>query len=470
MAQYLSERSEEVDPYHLDASGIRDPPEGWRDSLKYLGPGLILSASIVGSGELIATTTAGAQAGFVILWLVLFSCVVKVAVQIEFARWTIATGTPALSGYNRVPPHAGRLGWINVLFAIMVISKVLQIGGIVGGTAIALSILWPLGGEALADPSRTIWHAIVILVTIVALRTSRYRLIEKGAIVLVVTFSAMTIAIAFGLPFTPWGYGAADLASGFAFHLPPAALGAAIAMFGITGVGADEITMYNYWCIEKGYARWVGPNDGSDAWVRRARGWTRVMYKDALLSMAVYTFATVAFFIMGAAVLHRQGLVPRGNEMIVTLARMYTDALGPWAMWFFLVGAVAVLGSTLWASVPSHSRMYANWLSTVGVFDWTDARARLRWVRGFGIALPIVWGASSLLLQQPVLMVQIGGVMTGVFLLAVLVATWYLRRTDTDPRLYGGSFGTTMLVLSTLAIGFLGIYTALSTVGLLRIG
>jgi hypothetical protein len=191
------------------------------------------------------------------------------------------------------------------------------------------------------------------------------------------------------------------------------------------------------------------------------------MYKDALLSMAVYTFATVAFFIMGAAVLHRQGLVPRGNEMIVTLARMYTDALGPWAMWFFLVGAVAVLGSTLWASVPSHSRMYANWLSTVGVFDWTDPRARLRWVRGFGIALPIVWGASSLLLQQPVLMVQIGGVMTGVFLLAVLVATWYLRRTDTDPRLYGGSFGTTMLVLSTLAIGFLGIYTALSTVGLL---
>src|SRR5690606_32959524 len=117
-----------------------------------------------------------------------------------------------------------RLGWISVLFAIMVISKVLQIGGIVGGTAIALSILWPIGGEALADPSRTIWHAIVILVTIIALRTSRYQLIEKGAIVLVVTFSAMTIAIAFGLPFTPWGYGAADLAAGFAFHLPPAAL------------------------------------------------------------------------------------------------------------------------------------------------------------------------------------------------------------------------------------------------------
>lgn len=464
------EASSEADPYHLDATGVREPPVGWRDSLKYLGPGLILSASIVGSGELIATTTAGAQAGFVILWLVLFSCAVKVAVQIEFARWTIATGTPALSGYNRVPPRFGRIGWINVLFGVMVLAKVLQIGGIVGGTAIAFSVLFPIGGDALGEPSRTIWHVLVIAVTIVVLRSSRYQLVERGAITLVVAFSVMTVGIALGLPFTPWGYSFGDLVSGLTFELPPAAIGAAVAMFGITGVGADEITMYNYWCIEKGYARWVGPNDGSEAWLRRAKGWTRVMYKDALLSMAVYTFATVAFFMMGAAVLHRQDLVPRGNEMITTLARMYTDALGPWAMHFYLVGAIAVLGSTLWVSVPSHSRMYANLLSTIGVFDWKDARARMRWVRGFGIALPIVWGLASLLMSQPVLMVQIGGVMTGIFLLAVLVATWYLRRTETDPRLHGGTGMLALLVLSTIAIGILGVYTMLSTLGIFVIG
>jgi Mn2+/Fe2+ NRAMP family transporter len=370
MTQNHLDRASDADPYHLDASGIREPPDGWFASLKYLGPGLILSASIVGSGELIATTTAGARAGFVILWLVLFSCAVKVAVQIEFARWTVATGTPALSGYNRVPPRFGRIGWINLLFAAMVLSKVLQIGGIVGGTAIAFSLLMPTGSDPLADPSRTIWHVIVVAGTIVLLRSSRYSLVERGSIAAVVTFSIMTVVIAIGLPFTPWGYTAADLAQGLMFELPPAALGAAVAMFGITGVGADEITMYNYWCIEKGYARWVGPNDGSEAWLRRARGWTRVMYKDAIISMVVYTFATVAFFIMGAAVLNRQGLVPSGNEMIVTLARMYTDALGPWAMHVYLVGAAAVLGSTLWVSVPSHSRMYANWLATVGVFDW----------------------------------------------------------------------------------------------------
>ncbi|MFO7303778.1 MAG: Nramp family divalent metal transporter [Acidobacteriota bacterium] len=459
-----------ADPYQLDPAGVREPPDGWWASLRHLGPGMILSASIVGSGELIATTTAGAQAGFVLLWLVLFSCAVKVAVQIEFARWTIATGTPALSGYNRVPPRVGRLGWINVLFAVMVVSKVLQIGGIVGGAAIACSILLPLGSDPLEDPSRVLWHVIVIGLTIGILHTSRYRLVERGAIVLVVVFSVMTVAIAVGLPFTSWGYSLADIASGLTFQIPPAALGAAVAMFGITGVGADEITMYNYWCIEKGYARFAGPNDGSDAWLRRARGWIRVMYRDAILSMVVYTFSTVAFFIMGAAVLHRQGLVPQGNEMITTLARMYTDAIGTWAMALFLVGAVAVLGSTLWASVPSHSRMYANWMSMAGVFDWRDRPTRIRWVRGFGIVLPIVWGTASLVMRQPVLMVQIGGVMTGIFLLAVLVATWYLRRTEIDRRLYGGTFATLLLVLSTIAIGILGAYTALSTLGLVRVG
>jgi Mn2+/Fe2+ NRAMP family transporter len=451
----------EDDPYCLDPAATREPPAGWSGSLKYLGPGLILSASIVGSGELIATTTAGAQAGFVILWLVLLSCAVKVAVQVEFARWTIATGTPALSGYNIVPPRVGRIGWINLLFIVMVVSKVLQIGGIVGGTAMALAVLLPIGGAQ----ATTIWSGILIAATIAIMHSSGYVLIERGAVGLVVTFSIVTVAIAFGLPLTPWGYSVSDLASGLSFHLPPAALGAAIAMFGITGVGADEITMYNYWCIEKGYARWVGPNDGSQAWVRRARGWIQVMYKDALLSMGIYTFATVAFFLMGASVLHPQGLVPQGNEMITTLARMYTDALGPWAMRLFLIGAIAVLGSTLWASVPSHARMYANFLATVGVFNWKDARPRLRWVRGFTIALPLIWGASSLLFRQPVLMIQIGGVMTGVFLLAVLVAMWYLRRHQTDRRVLGGPAFNALLVVSTIAIAVLGIYTVLSTFG-----
>lgn len=454
------------DPYHLTADGIREPPVGWTHSLKHLGPGLILSASIVGSGELIATTTLGARTGFVLLWMVIFSTFVKVAVQIELARWTISTGQPALTGYNKVPPHIGRVGWINILWAIMALTKILQIGGVVGGTAVALSLLWPLGGGPLSATSITVWTLVTVFGSIVLLYSNRYSLIERGSVLLVVFFSIGTIVIALGLPFTPFAYSADDVLSGLTLAIPVGTIGIAIAMFGITGVGADELTFYTYWCVEKGYARYVGPNDGSEAWKRRARGWISVMYKDAFVSWCIYTFGTLAFYIMGAAVLYPQGLVPAGNEMIGTVSRMYTDTLGDWAGTLFLVGAVAVLGSTLWAAIPSWARMYTNLLSEFGLVDWGNTRQRLKWIRIFTVGLPIVWGGAYLFVQSPVLMIQIGGVATGIFLLAAVVATWYLRNTETDPAIRGGTVFNALLIVSSVAIVLLGVYTGANVLGL----
>jgi Mn2+/Fe2+ NRAMP family transporter len=454
-----------VDPYTLTADGIKEPPVGWRASFRYFGPGLILSASIVGSGELIATTTLGAEAGFVLLWLVIFSTLVKVAVQVELARWTIATGQPALTGYNKVPPRIGRIGWVNVLWAVLALSKLLQLGGIIGGTAVAFSILLPIGGDPLAFTSLLVWTSLLAVASIAMLYSNRYSLIERGAVTLVVVFSTVTVLIALGLPLTPFAYGVGDVAAGLTFLIPVGVVGAAVAMFGITGVGADEITFYTYWCVEKGYARWAGPNDGSEEWVRRANGWIRVMYKDAAVSWVIYTFGTLAFYIMGAAVLNPQGLVPEGNGMITTLSRVYTDVLGEWASVIFLIGAIAVLGSTMWASIPSWARMYTNLLATFGVLDWQDPVARLRWIRIFTVALPLLWATCYLTIQSPVIMVQIGGVATGIFLVAVVFAVYHLRRTETDPRLHGGRLFAVALGVSSVAIMLLGAYTLLNAVG-----
>ncbi|MEJ3654183.1 Nramp family divalent metal transporter [Actinomycetes bacterium KLBMP 9759] len=457
--------AEKADPYTLTPEGIKEPPVGWKASFRYLGPGLILSASIVGSGELIATTTLGAQAGFVLLWMVIISTLVKVALQVELARWTIATGKPALTGYNEVPPKIGSLGWVNVLWLLLALSKLLQVAGIIGGAAVAFSIMFPIGGDPLGFTSLVSWTVFLVVASIALLYSNKYSLIERGAVLLVVVFTFVTILIALGLPFTPFAYGGDDVLSGLTFLIPAGTVGAAVAMFGITGVGADEITFYTYWCLEKGYARWTGPNDGSEEWARRARGWIRVMYKDVFVSWVIYTFGTLAFYLMGAAVLAPQGLVPQGNGMITTLSRIYTDTLGEWASILFLIGAIAVLGSTMWAAIPSWARMYTNLLAMMNVLDWHDQEARLRWIRIFTVALPIIWGALYLSIQSPVVMVQIGGVMTGIFLLAVVVAVWYLRRTETDPRLYGGNAYTTTLVVSSIAIGLLGVYTILQVFG-----
>ena len=99
--------------------GTVEPPTKFFGIIKRLGPGLIIAGSIVGSGELIATTKTGAQAGIVLLWLIIIGCVIKVFVQVEFGRYTIINGRTALDGMNEVPgPRLGVnwLVWYWVLF------------------------------------------------------------------------------------------------------------------------------------------------------------------------------------------------------------------------------------------------------------------------------------------------------------------------------------------------------------------
>jgi len=79
------------------SDGIKQPPSTLGGVLSHLGPGLILAGSIVGSGELIATTRTGAEAGFSFLWLIILGCVIKVFTQVEVARHCIISGNPTIS-------------------------------------------------------------------------------------------------------------------------------------------------------------------------------------------------------------------------------------------------------------------------------------------------------------------------------------------------------------------------------------
>jgi Mn2+/Fe2+ NRAMP family transporter len=459
-----------TDPYRLDPGAVQEPPTTWRGSLRFFGPGLIVSASIVGAGELITATALGAQVGFVLLWLVVFSTLVKVAVQIEMARYAIVTGKGGMEGYATVPPRFGRVSLVFVLWVLLALAKLVQTGGLIGGMAAALSILFPLGSGPLETTSLTIWAVVVTVIAIATLYSNRYGLIEKVAVFLTMTFVVVTLVVALGLPATEYAFTGGDLASGLSLQLPVGALGIAIAMFGLTGVGSEEITAYTYWCLEKGYARWSGPNDGSPAYRRRALGWIRVMQKDAMVSWVVYTVSTMAFFVMGAAVLNPQGLVPEGNDMLLVLSETFTSVLGEWGRILYLVGALAALGSTIWAAVPSWSRSWANALSIVGVFDWDDARRRGGWMRFFIVALPLVWLATYLFIASPFVMILIGGVAGGIFLAAVAAAAWYLRYRAVDPELRGGPLSTVALLVSGVAIFALGVYTALSSAGLVSVG
>ena len=91
------------DPYALRSEYIQEPPVGFWNTVKFLGPGLILVGSVVGSGEIILTTTLGATVGFVMLWWMLLSCWGKSIVQAELGRYAVSSGSTALSAFNDIP-------------------------------------------------------------------------------------------------------------------------------------------------------------------------------------------------------------------------------------------------------------------------------------------------------------------------------------------------------------------------------
>lgn len=446
-----------IDPYALDPDEVQDPPTTFRGKLKFLGPGMITSAAVVGSGELLTATTLGATVGFMLLWLVFVSTFVKVWVQIELARWSISTGQVAVSGYDQVPPRIAKRGWMAWLVLLMFVQFMTSQAGVISAAAFAFSALFPIVGAALSPASIGIWVAILVVVAIAIHLSNRYVVVESISTVLVFLVTAIAVTIVFLIQGTQFAWGLGDVADGMRFNVALGSMGVALSMFGLTGVGAGEVTAYTYWCVEKGYASWTGANDDSEDWARRARGWISVMKVDCWVAWVIYTISTAAFYILGAAVLHPQNKIPEGNAVMSTISSIFSSTIGEWGAVIFLVGAGLALFKTIIANVPSLGRQVANTLAVFGAFDWSNHQQRDRWMRIIMVVLPIAWGTLGTVVSSPLALVILAGILNAIFLMGVAISTIYLTRTQTDPRVKDGLPFTVMLIISAIAIIAVGV-------------
>jgi Mn2+/Fe2+ NRAMP family transporter len=305
------------------------------------------------------------------------------------------------------------------------------------------------------------WAVFTALVAVSLLLSGSYRHIERITTALVAGVTLTTVACVLLLPGMGFPVRWSDVQQGFSLQvlaLPAAAVAAAFGTFGITGVGASELYSYPYWCLEKGYARATGPRDESDDWVARAQGWMRVMRLDAWVSMVVFTIATVAFYILGATVLHRQGLMPQKSHMIATLSQMYVPAFGDWTKIVFLIGVWAVLFKTLYVSSASHARLTADFLSLAGLVQYQASGARMKWIARFCVFYPILALVLYFWQRDPRFMVLIGGFFQAATLPVISGATLYLRYRRLDPRLAPSRGSDICLWSAVLSITAVAIY------------
>jgi manganese transport protein len=430
-------------------SALMQAPTSLRGLLRHLGPGFIITATIVGSGELIVTPKLCASVGFSLLWFIILGCALKVFVQIQLARTAVATGRTTLETLDTMPGPRLRVSWVLWLWLGMYLSLIFQVSGIVGGIAGVFAELGVGGGPR-------VWALPVGLSCALLLASGRYQTVERGATWMVALFTMSAVASVAVLQGTSYRMSGAELWSGLRFDLPDS-FTVAFAAFGVIGVGASELIYYPYWCLEKGYARHVGQNDGSQAWATRARGWLGVMRVDAALSLVLYTSITVAFYLLGAAVLHRRGLDVTNADMIHVLSQMFRESMGEWTLVVFLVGAFFVLYSTYFGATAANARLATDALPLFGLASYRDASHRQQVLRWFSIGISLTCAALYLIWSQPVTLVLIGATGQALMLPFLGIAAVRFSR-QLDPRLRGPAWERTGLWLSAAGMVTLGAY------------
>ena len=370
-----------------------------------------------------------------------------------------------MAAFNKLPGGRWRsTHWTIWTWLFIQLFKLLQVGGIIGGVAITLNMAVPL------IPT-SVWAFVAAIGASLLIFRGHYQFVERVSLVLIGLFTLLTFASLFFLQYTSYALSWDNVMEGLRFGLPVEAIGVAIAAFGITGVGGDEIMYYNYWCLEKGYARHTGPRFGGhdsappddqpedEGWLRRARGWINVMYWDALLSMVVYTVVTAAFYLLGAAVLHQRGEVPEGYAMIESLSRIYTETLGPEAKSVFLLGALVVLFSTVFAALASWTRIFSDCFGQIGWIDFYNPTVRRRSIAVLAWVFPLIWTLLFLFIQLPVLMVLIGGFVTSILLLIVVYAAVHFRYRRLPPHLRPTPVYDITFWISAVVIVGVGVYS-----------
>ena len=365
------------------------PPKTWGGMLLAIGPAIVVSGSVIGSGELINVPVQAAKFGFVLFWAVILSCIIKYFLQVELGRHCLVHNRTTIQALNLVPgPRFRGTSWIGIFYIGGYTISVVTIGGIMAATAGLFTSVIPIGGSE--EVSTISWSVIIFAVIGSILWFSLYDALEKLIAVLVCGFSLSVVVALMLLIFSPnpaYPLTLADVASGMTFSLGDPAERAAVAfavfsLLGALGTTANEMFMYPYWILEKGYARNVGSDD-DEGRIERAKGWIRVLQLDAGVATLLATVITAASFLVGCAILHKQGEVPTGMNVVEQLSQIYTETYGAWSYGVFMFGGFCTLFSTIVVVVAASGRMWTDLLSSMGVLNYDDPTARRRYNRIF---------------------------------------------------------------------------------------
>ncbi|RKR04465.1 Mn2+/Fe2+ NRAMP family transporter [Kushneria sinocarnis] len=342
-----------------------------------VGPGLVVAATGVGAGDLLAALVAGQRYGLTFIWAIALGVVLKFALNEGVGRYTLGTGRTILEGIHSL----GR--WASGYFGVYTLIWGFSYGAAATSScALAMSALIP------AIPFWG-WAVLHGLAGCVLVLTNTYQRFERlvtalvGLMFITVVGSALLVLPRLG-----------DI---MATGLPTLPDGSLLYALGLIGGVGGSITMasYGYWLVAKGWK--------SDSHIR-------IMRLDCLSAYVITGIFCLAMLVMGAAILYGTDMTVSGQQGVVTFAGALGNQLHPVVRLLFLIGFWAasftsVLGvwngvSWLWADFIRLMRqrdVTREVLNTTGAYRfyvlWLTFPPMLLHLLGKPVLLVIVYGA-----------------------------------------------------------------------------
>ncbi len=398
-------------------------------SLRNIGPGLVIAATGLGAGDLIAASVAGARYGTAILWAVLVGAAMKYVMNEGLTRWQLATGTTLLEGWIQRLPKIISL----YFFVYLVLWSFIVAGALIASTGLAAHALYP-------GLSVEVWGMLHSLLALALVMVGRYSLLERlmkffmGLMLLVVVICAAWVAP-----------GMSGILSGLL--IPSIPEGSVLFILGIIGGVGGSVTLlcYGYWI--------------------RERDWTR--REDLPRSRFDMAVAYLLTGLFGIAIMIISSGVPAdiasGTKMVPGIASHLESVIGPFGKWCFLIGFWSAVFSSMlgvWQGIPY---LFADFVQQYTHRPETPLSVNTRSAayRGylFYLAIPPM---LLLLVNKPVWLVIFYAV-AGAFFMPLLASLLLLMN---NRRAWVGdlknSWITNLVLLTSLLVFGLLLYTEVS--------
>ena len=401
-----------------EVTGARRAPV--KPSWRLIGPGIVVAATGVGAGDLVATLLAGSRFGYALFWAVIVGCIVKIALAEATGRWHLATGRTIFEGWRSLG------AWTSVYFGVYVLTW----GFIYGATAMSSTGL-PLAALFPAIDMK-IWGMLSGVIGLVFVLLNQYAVFELVMKILigVMFFTVVLLAVLV----------APDLGVAVRGLIPTVPEGSVVYTLGLIGGVGGSITMaaYGYWVNAKGW---------------RTPEWMAMMRLDNRVAYVTTGIFVVAMLIVGAELLHASTIALRsGDRGLLDLEAILRERFGPGIATLFLVGFAATTFSSILGVWHGVSLMFADFVAHVRGRQIEPGAREKSWAFRFYLLWLTFPPMALLFLERPFGLVIVYGVLGAFFMPFLALTLLWLLNSSRVPGEWRNSWLSNTLLFAAAAL------------------